>query len=64
MMSENITMRLLVKQERQNQKLKKEAITDELIQEQIEINKKRNEHNIIDHEEVIYLDEEEKEFVQ
>ena len=50
------TMRLIVDQKHNN--------NDKDIDKQIDINKRRNEYNIPDREEIIYTDTEGKEFVQ
>ena len=53
------TIHLKNKQKALNKKYKKEGLTEEILQEQIDINKKRHQHNIPDETEQIY-----KEFVQ
>ena len=59
------TMRLLVDQTRLDEKVKREGMSEEILEKQVDINKRRNNYNIMDREEIIYIDEEEdKEFVQ
>ena len=59
------TMRLLVDQTRLDEKIKKNGISEEALEKQIDINKRRHNYNIVDREEIIYIDEKEKkEFVQ
>lgn len=58
------TLRLLVEQTKNEVKYEEEGLTDEILDKQIEINKKRNELNLPDREEFIYEDENGKEWVQ
>lgn len=58
------TVRLLVDQQKLNQEIADEGLTDELLMRQVDINKRRSEYNIADNEELVYIDEKGKEFVQ
>ena len=58
------TIRLLVDQQKLNQEIDEEGLTDELLMRQVDINKRRSEYNIADSEEVVYIDERGREFVQ
>ena len=60
------TMRLLVDQTRLDEKVRKEGMSEEILEKQLDINKRRNQYNIMDREEIVFLDEEndDKEFVQ
>ena len=58
------TLRLLVEQTKNEVKYEEEGLTDEILDKQIEINKKRNELDLPDREEFIYEDENGKEWVQ
>lgn len=51
-------------QKKIDKEFKKEGLTAKVLQKQIDLNKKRHENNIPDPSEVIYTDEEGKEFVQ
>ena len=50
------TLRLLVEQTKNEVKYEEEGLTDEILDKQVEINKKRNKNNILDREEIIYED--------
>ena len=58
------TLRLLVDQTKNEVKYEEEGLTTEILDKQIEINKKRNELDLPDREEFIYEDEQGKEWVQ
>lgn len=50
------TLRILVDQTKNEVKYEEEGLTDEILDKQVEINKKRNKNNILDREEIIYED--------
>jgi len=50
------TLRLLVDQTKNEVKYEEEGLTNEILDKQVEINKKRNKNNILDREEIIYED--------
>lgn len=50
------TLRLLVDQTKNEVKYEEEGLTNEILDKQVEINKKRNRNNILDREEIIYED--------
>ena len=58
------TLRLLVDQTKNEVHYEEQGLTDEILDKQIEINKKRNELDLPDREEFIYEDENGKEWVQ
>ena len=62
------TMRLLVDQERLNQDIRsgsRDVTDDTVLEKQVDINTRRHRFNIVDREEIIYIDDvEKKEFVQ
>ena len=64
------TMRLLVDQERLNQDIRKRGqsphtLDDGVLEKQVDINTRRHRFNIVDREEIIFIDEDnKKEFVQ
>ena len=58
------TLRLLVEQTKNEVHYEEQGLTDEILDKQIEINKKRNELDLPDREEFIYEDENGKEWVQ
>ena len=58
------TLRILVDQTKNEAKYEEEGLTDEILDKQIEINKRRNELDLPDREEFIYEDENGKEWVQ
>jgi len=58
------TLRILVDQTKNEVKYEEEGLTDEILDKQIEINKRRNELDLPDREEFIYEDENGKEWVQ
>ena len=62
------TMRLLVDQERLNQDIRsgsRDVTDDTVLEKQVDINTRRHRFNIVDREEIIYIDDDEKkEYVQ
>ena len=58
------TLRILVDQTKNEVHYEEQGLTDEILDKQIEINKKRNELDLPDREEFIYEDETGKEWVQ
>lgn len=50
------TLRLLVDQTKNEVKYEEEGLTNEILDKQVEINKKRNKNNLLDREEIIYED--------
>jgi len=58
------TLRILVDQTKNEVHYEEQGLTDEILDKQIEINKKRNELDLPDREEFIYEDENGKEWVQ
>lgn len=52
------------KQRRINEMFEEEGLTDEILNEQLELNRKRHDMDIPDDSEVIYTDEEGNDFVQ
>ena len=49
-------MKILTDQKIINQQYKKQGLTEELLQKQLDVNKRKHEYNITDLEEVIYTD--------
>ena len=58
------TLRILVDQTKNEVHYEEQGLTDEILDKQIEINKRRNELDLPDREEFIYEDETGKEWVQ
>ena len=58
------TLRILVDQTKNEVHYEEQGLTNEILDKQIEINKKRNELDLPDREEFIYEDEKGKEWVQ
>ena len=58
------TIRLLTDQLKVNQEIDENGMSEELLMRQVDINKRRSEYNIADNEELVYIDEKGKEFVQ
>ena len=50
------TLRLLVDQTKNEVKYEEEGLTNEILDKQVEINKKRNKNHLLDREEIIYED--------
>lgn len=45
-----------IRQEALNKKFAEEGLTDEVLTEQVELNKLRHEHNIVDENELVFED--------
>lgn len=58
------TMRLLVDQKHLDVAFLENGAEDKVLEKQVEINSRRHELNIVDREEIIYKDEDGKEYVQ
>ena len=58
------TIRLLTDQLKVNQEIDENGMSEELLMRQVDINKRRCEFNIADNEEIIFTDDDGKEFVQ
>lgn len=58
------TMRLLVEQKHLDVAFLENGAEDKVLEKQVEINSRRHELDIVDREEIIFKDDEGKEFVQ
>ena len=58
------SMRLIVDQMKLNQRIDEDGVDAETFEKQVDINNRRNDFNICDREEIVYTDENGKEFVQ
>lgn len=58
------TLRCIVEQEKINQELSKEGLSNDLLDRQVELNTRRHNMNIIDREEIKYIDEDGEVYVQ
>ena len=58
------TLRCIVDGEKIRQDVAENGMSDVALERQVDLNCRRHEMNIVDREEIIYIDENEKEFVQ
>lgn len=58
------TMRLLVEQKHLDVAFLENGAEDKVLEKQVEINSRRHELDIVDREEIIFKDDNDKEFVQ
>lgn len=57
-------LRVTVDQTRNDLEYFEEGLTDKVFEQQLEINKRKEEFNFVDNEEVVYKDENNRRFVQ